>query len=89
MSIDWALDLIRSTAVVAATVSAPALLAALVVGVLVGMLQASTQVNEPSVTFLAKLLAVGVALAAAGPFLISRLVEFTRASIGSISTMIR
>ena len=60
MTNDAALDLIRRTFIVAAQVASPALLAALAMGVFVGILQASTQVNEPSVTFLMKLLAVGV-----------------------------
>ncbi len=89
MSIDVALDLFRKAFMVAAQVASPALLAALAMGVMVGMLQAATQVNEPSVTFVMKMLAVAVAVSVAGPFIASTMVEYARTSIGSIAFVVR
>lgn len=89
MTIDVALDLFRKAFIVAAEVGSPALLAALTMGVVVGMLQAATQVNEPSVTFMMKMLAVVVAVSVAGPFIASTMVGYARTSIASIAFVVR
>ncbi len=52
-------------------VAAPALLTALVVGLAVSLFQAVTQINESTLSFLPKLLAVLASLAIAGPWMIS------------------
>ncbi|GAB3748414.1 flagellar biosynthetic protein FliQ [Aerolutibacter ruishenii] len=56
---------------------APLLLAVLVVGVVVGVLQAATQINEPTIAFVAKAVAMVATLALVGHFLLGRLVAFT------------
>lgn len=56
---------------------APLLLAVLVVGVVVGVLQAATQINEPTIAFVAKAVALVATLALVGHFLLGRLVAFT------------
>lgn len=57
-------------------VSAPLLLVALAVGLAVSLLQAVTQINESTLSFLPKLVAVSVTLLVAGPWMISTLVEY-------------
>lgn len=57
----------------------PLLVAALVVGLVVSVLQAVTQINEPTLVFLPKLLVLGGALVLLGPFMTSQLDGFTRA----------
>ncbi len=57
-------------------VSAPLLLVALAVGLVVSLLQAVTQINEATLSFLPKLVAVSVTLLVAGPWMISTLVEY-------------
>ena len=57
-------------------VSAPLLLVALVVGLVVSLLQAVTQINESTLSFLPKLVAVSMTLLVAGPWMISMLVEY-------------
>ena len=59
-------------------ISSPLLMSALVVGLLVGMLQAATQINEMTLSFIPKLLVLGVALMVAGPWILSTLTSFTR-----------
>ncbi|TFZ08336.1 flagellar biosynthesis protein FliQ [Ramlibacter humi] len=66
------------------TVCAPVLLAALAVGLLVSLLQAVTQVNEATLSFLPKLLAVLATLAIAGPWMASMLVDWIRQVLSSI-----
>lgn len=68
--------------------SAPLLLTALAVGVLIGMLQAATQINEMTLSFIPKLVAVGVAFAIAGPWMLRTLVQFTRQLIESLPDLV-
>lgn len=68
--------------------SAPALLAALTIGLVVSVLQAVTQINEATLSFLPKLIGVGVALIVAGPWMISLLTDYLRQVLGSIPTSV-
>jgi flagellar biosynthesis protein FliQ len=56
---------------------APPLLAVLIMGVVVGVLQAATQINEPTIAFVVKAIALAATLAITGHFLLGRLVSFT------------
>ncbi len=69
------LHLTRESLVVALLVSAPPLGAALVVGAVTGVLQATTQVQEPSIGVVPRLVAVLLALAVAGPWIGARVVR--------------
>ena len=55
----------------------PLLVAALVIGLAVSMVQAVTQINEPTLVFLPKLLVLGGAIALLGPFMTDQLSGFT------------
>jgi flagellar biosynthesis protein FliQ len=68
--------------------AAPLLLTALAVGLLVGIFQAATQINEMTLSFIPKLLAMAAVLALTGPWMIRQLVEYTRGLIESIPGMI-
>jgi flagellar biosynthetic protein FliQ len=56
--------------------AAPLLLVALVTGLIVGAFQAATQINEMTLSFIPKLLAVGATLVLLGPWLISTMVDY-------------
>ena len=58
-------------------VSAPALGASVVVGGVMAIAQAATQVQDPALAFVPRLIAVGAALAVGGAWMGARLVEFT------------
>jgi flagellar biosynthesis protein FliQ len=60
-------------------VSAPVLGVSLLVGLAVGLLQAVTQVQEQTLSFVPKLVAVGVTLAVAGGWMGAKLLRFTEA----------
>jgi len=62
---------------VTALLAAPLLLSALVVGLVIGMFQAATQINEMTLTFVPKLLVVGLVILFAGPTLLNTLLGFT------------
>ncbi len=68
--------------------AAPLLLVALVTGLLVGVFQAATQINEMTLSFIPKLLAIAAAIAIAGPWMIRLIVDYTRELIQSIPSLI-
>ncbi|TAL81941.1 MAG: flagellar biosynthesis protein FliQ [Candidimonas sp.] len=61
---------------VALIMAGPLLLVMLVVGLLISIFQAATQINEMTLSFIPKLLAVGVSLVILGPWLISTMVDY-------------
>lgn len=68
--------------------SAPMLLAALAVGLLIGVFQAATQINEMTLSFIPKLLALALVIAVTGPWMLRTLVDFTHDLITSIPTLV-
>ena len=68
--------------------SAPMLLASLIVGLAVSVLQAATQINELTLSFIPKLLAMLAVLLLAGPWMITFFVDFLRRLYQSIPTVI-
>lgn len=67
--------------------SAPMLLAALVIGLLISIFQAATQINEQTMTFIPKIVAVFVTLLIFGPWIIEMLITFTTGIITQIATI--
>lgn len=68
--------------------AAPMLLVALVTGLIVGAFQAATQINEMTLSFIPKLIAISVALMIAGPWMLKVLVGYTRELFESIPGLI-
>ena len=58
--------------------AAPLLLTALAVGLIVGIFQAATQINEMTLSFIPKLIAMAVVALITGPWMLRTLVQFTR-----------
>jgi len=69
-------------------VSAPVLLTGLAVGLLVSVFQAATQINEMTLSFIPKLLAIFAAMVLAGPWILNVMVDFTRRLFQSIPGLI-
>ena len=65
-------------------VSAPLLVTALVTGLAVSVLQAATQINEMTLSFIPKLLSMVAALVVAGPWMLATLVDYLQRTIASI-----
>lgn len=89
MTIDGAVDLFKNALIVTAMVAGPALLVALIMGLIVGVLQAATQVNEASISFVVKLIAVGATLVVLGSWTFTKLVDYTGRTIASIADVTR
>jgi flagellar biosynthesis protein FliQ len=64
--------------------AAPMLLTSLVVGLVVSVLQAATQINEMTLSFIPKLVATLVVLIVAGPWMITFFVDYVRRLFESI-----
>ncbi len=73
-----AMDLCRTTMLTAVIIAAPLLLVGMAAGLTVGLLQALTQVQDQTVAFVPKILAMAAVLVACLPWVMSRMVEFTR-----------
>ena len=89
MTTDGAVELLLGAILAWLTMAGPILMAALVMGVLVGVLQAATQINEASISFLTKLVAVGAVIVVLGSWSARQMVEYTTRTIGSIADVSR
>lgn len=69
-------------------ISAPLLLTALVVGLIVSIFQAATQINEMTLSFIPKLLAMFAMFLLVGPWMLGTLIDFTRQLFSSIPQII-
>ena len=71
-----AIDLARHALITTLIVSAPILIAGMAVGLIVGLLQAVTQIQEQSVAFVPKLVAMLVVLSISMPWLVTQMVDY-------------
>jgi len=78
-------DTIRTTAMLAA----PMLVSALVVGLVVSVFQAVTQINEATLTFIPKMIVVGIVLMIAAPWMMDIMNTFTIQLFENIGDMVR
>jgi flagellar biosynthetic protein FliQ len=88
MTPETVMDLAHGTLTVTAMIAAPLLLTALVTGLVIGMLQAATQINEATLSFIPKLLVLVLALFITGPWVLRVLIDFTRNLYAGIPAMI-
>lgn len=79
--------LLSETLMTGAMVAAPALGMILVVGLLISIVQVATQVQEMTLTFVPKLIALGLTLIVLGGWMLTTVVEFARRIILAAATM--
>lgn len=89
MSGDMAIEVGRNALMMVMLVSAPMLILGLIVGVAVSIFQATTQIQEQSLAFIPKIIAVFVAILVFGPWMLSMLVTYTRDVFLGLSNMVR
>lgn len=77
MTLAEALDILQEAFLVIVNVGGPILLIALVVGLVISIIQAATQIQEQTLSFVPKLLAIILALILMGNFMMNTLTEFT------------
>ena len=81
------IDLSRQALWTAMLVCAPLLLVALAVGLFIGIIQAATSINESTLSFIPKLIVMGLALLAFGSWQLVTLIDFTRSIFQRIPTL--
>lgn len=74
---------------VALAIAAPLLLTSLFTGLLVSILQASTQLNESTLSFIPKIIALVLVLIVLGPWMLETLMDYMRSVFLHIPTVIR
>ncbi|WP_028534018.1 flagellar biosynthesis protein FliQ [Paludibacterium yongneupense] len=88
MSPELVINIVQNAMSVLLMVAAPVLLVSLLVGLLVSVLQAATQINEMTLTFIPKLLALFLTLVLAGPWMLNTLIDYTTRLFQSIPNVI-
>ena len=88
MTPESVLTIAHESLTVTTLLAAPLLLSALAMGLLVGVLQAATQINEMTLSFIPKLLVLVLALMTAGPWMLSLVTNYTQNLFMSIPGLI-
>lgn len=81
---DVLIQIAREGLLLVLVVSAPPVLASMVIGLAVSVLQATTQIQEQTLTFVPKIVGVVLSLVIAGPWIGAQLIRFTRVVFESI-----
>ena len=84
MTPESVMSLAHQAMMIALFLAAPLLLVALVVGLVVSLFQAATQINETTLSFIPKLLAVAVTLVIAGPWMLTMMLDYLRHILTSV-----
>ncbi len=71
------------------TVSAPILIVAMVVGVIISIFQATTQINEQTLAFVPKIVAILIVMLIFGGMMLTNLTDFTHRMYGYVDTMLK
>lgn len=82
------LDLYSQAMYVTLLVSSPMMLVAMTVGLIIAVFQATTQINEATLTFVPKLFAVFITMLVLGPWILQVLVQYTQGVFLNINSMI-
>lgn len=88
MTPEMVLDIGHEALWVTAMLAAPMLLSALFIGLFVGMIQAATQIQEMTLTFIPKLLVLMIALLVSGSWMLGLITDFTIRLIENIPGLI-
>lgn len=70
-------------------VAAPVLLVSMVVGLVISIFQATTQIQEPTLTFIPKIVASALAILFFGPFMLALLTDFTTRVFTHLNSFIK
>ena len=88
MTPETVLTIASESLTLTALLAAPLLLVTLITGVLVGVLQAATQINEMTLSFIPKLLALVLTLLLMGPWMLQLITGYTRTLFTNIPGML-
>ena len=88
MNPETAADLLKTLMETAVTIAAPILLTSMIVGLLISLFQSVTSIQEQTLTFVPKALAVIALIILLMPWILRTMVEFAAAMIGKIPQMV-
>jgi flagellar biosynthetic protein FliQ len=89
MNAAYATDLLKTLMTNAVTLAAPILLTAMIIGLAVSLFQSVTSIQEQTLTFVPKVLAIVVVLILLMPWMLRTLVEFAAGMIGKMPQMVQ
>jgi flagellar biosynthetic protein FliQ len=89
MSGDLAIQIGREALTMVMLIAAPMLGLGLLVGILVSIFQATTQIQEQTLVFIPKIIAIFVAILVFGPWMLSLMVDYTREIFMSLPNLVR
>ncbi|MCE9591843.1 MAG: flagellar biosynthesis protein FliQ [Planctomycetes bacterium] len=78
MNLDLAVEVVRESLMLMLILSAPVLAAALVIGLAISVFQAVTQIQEQTLTFVPKIIGMGVVAILVTPWVATQIIEFAR-----------
>jgi flagellar biosynthesis protein FliQ len=87
MNAELTLRVAREALILILLISAGPMLASMLVGFVVGIFQATTQIQEQTLSFVPKMVAVFLSLLVLGPWMLAQAVKFARALFESIATV--
>ena len=88
MTESYVLSLAQDSVTLMLVLAAPTLLVSLLVGSLISLVQAATQINEVTMTFIPKIISIGLVLAFLGSWMIQQLLVFTTNIFNSLPTFV-
>jgi len=89
MTPDTVLGLLYESMKIVILLSLPVLLSGLIIGIIVALFQAATQIQEMTLIFIFKLIAVGVSLLIFFPWIMRTLLDFTIKTFVNMSSLVR
>lgn len=81
------INLIKEAIINGVVISAPVLVVAMIVGLIISIFQAITQIQEQTLTFVPKLLAICLTIILCGSFMLNKLIVFTQYIFSLISNI--
>ena len=87
MSENMVMSVVKEALYVSMLVGGPILILTLVVGLFVSIIQATTQIQEQTLTFLPKLIVAGIVLAIGGNWMLNQVLNFTTKIMNMISVI--
>ncbi len=89
MNIEQAIEILRSLVGMSLLVIAPILVVAVLVGVAVSLFQSVTSIQEQTLTFVPKLIAVGMVIVLAAPWMLRQMMQFAITYLSHLPDMVR
>ncbi len=84
MGVEQAVDLLREAILMTMIIVGPILLIGMVVGLIISLVQAVTQIQEQTLTFVPKIVAMAIAVVLVMPWMLQRLLDYTAHLFGTM-----